>query len=156
MIPKPLQRVEYFEKLGYGMFIHWGLYSLLGKGEWAQSIYKIPIEEYQKLQSRFTAEDFDGREIAKVAKQAGMKYAVLTTRHHEGFSLFDTCGLNTFDAPHSPAKRDLVADFVSGCRQEGIIPFFYHTTLDWYQSSFKDDFATYLKYLRDSVVIMAK
>ena len=156
MIPKPLQRVEYFEKLGYGMFIHWGLYSLLGKGEWAQSIYKIPIEEYQKLQSRFTAEDFDGREIAKVAKQAGMKYAVLTTRHHEGFSLFDTCGLNTFDAPHSPAKRDLVADFVSGCRQEGIIPFFYHTTLDWYQSSFKDDFATYLKYLRDSVEILCR
>jgi alpha-L-fucosidase len=156
VIPEKLPRIERFEKLGYGMFIHWGLYSLLGKGEWVQSIHKIPAQQYQKLQEQFTAEDFDGRQIAKIAKQAGMKYAVLTTRHHEGFSLFDTCGLNTFDAPHSPAKRDLVADFVSGCRQEGIVPFFYHTTLDWYQQSFKDDFKAYLKYLRDSVEILCR
>jgi len=156
MIAKPLPRIERFEKLGYGMFIHWGLYSLLGKGEWAQSIHKIPMEQYKLLQERFTAEEFSGRQIAAIARQAGMKYAVLTARHHEGFSLFDTRGLNTFDAVCSPAARDLVADFVTGCRQEGIIPFLYHTTLDWYQPSFENDFSAYLSYLCDSVEILCR
>ena len=83
-----------------------------------------------------------------------MKYITLTTRHHEGFSLYDTQGLSNYDAVHSPAGRDLVKEFVEGCRAEGIIPFFYHTTLDWYQESFNKDFEAYLKYLRDSVRIL--
>ncbi|MBE6568968.1 MAG: alpha-L-fucosidase [Ruminococcaceae bacterium] len=153
-IPVPEKRIADFEELGFGMFIHWGLYSQLGKGEWAQCHEQIPAEEYQKLKDTFTASRFDGRKIAKLAKDSGAKYITLTTRHHEGFSLYDTKGLNTYDAPHSPAGRDLIRDFVDGCNAEGIIPFFYHTTLDWYHPDFDRDFKSYLQYLRDSVEIL--
>lgn len=152
--PKPLPRIEHFEKLAYGLFLHYGLYSQLGRGEWVMFHEKIPVETYRKLTASFAAKEFDGRKIARLAKEGGMKYACLTTRHHDGFSLYDTRGLNDYDAPHSSAKRDLVADFVQGCREEGIVPFFYHTTLDWFQKSFQDDFNGYLKYLRDSVEIL--
>ena len=153
-IPVPEKRVLAFEEFGFGMFIHWGLYSQLGKGEWIQHIGGIPKEEYVKLQDTFTASKFDGHKIARIAKKAGAKYITLTTRHHEGFSLYDTKGLNTYDAPHSPAGRDLVRDFVEGCRDEGIVPFFYHTTLDWYNPDFNGNFKAYLQYLRDSVEIL--
>ena len=153
-IPVPEKRIARFEKLGFGMFIHWGLYSQLGKGEWIQEIGKIPKEEYIKLKDTFTAKDFSGREVARIAKRAGMKYITLTTRHHEGFSLYDTRGLNDYDAPHSAAGRDLIADFVEGCRAEGILPMFYHTTLDWYNPDFNGNFKEYLRYLRRSVEIL--
>ncbi len=153
-IPTPEKRILDFEEMGFGMFIHWGLYSQLGKGEWIQSAGNIPKEEYIKLRDTFTASKFNGRRIAQIAKKGGAKYITLTTRHHEGFSLFDTKGMNTYDAPHSPAGRDLVRDFVDGCREEGITPFFYHTTLDWYHPAFNENFKEYLKYLRDSVEIL--
>ena len=154
MIPIPEKRIADFEKLGFGLFIHWGLYAQIGKGEWVMNLADIPKEEYAKLAATFTAENFSGREIARTAKKAGMKYAVLTTRHHDGFSLYDTCGLNDFDAPHAACKRDLVRDFVDGCNSEGILPFFYHTTLDWREESFRTDFKEYQKYLRRSVEIL--
>jgi len=153
-IPVPEKRILDFEEMGFGMFIHWGLYSQLGKGEWVQHIHGIPKEEYVKLQDTFTASKFDGRKIAQIAKKGGAKYITLTTRHHEGFSLYDTKGLNTYDAPHSPVGRDLIRDFVDGCNAEGIVPFFYHTTLDWWHPEFNGDFKAYLQYLRDSVEIL--
>ena len=155
-IPEAEARISRFEKLGYGMFVHWGLYSQLGQGEWIQHYGKIPKDEYAKLAETFTAEDFDASEIVGIAKAAGMKYVNLTTRHHEGFSLFDTKGLCDFDAPHSAAKRDLVAEFTDACRVEGIIPFLYHTTLDWYQDSFENNFDEYLDYLNKSVEILCR
>lgn len=155
-VPVPSKRVADFENLAFGMFIHWGLYSQMGKGEWVWNMHKIPKEEYVKLFDTFTAENFDAKKIAKMAKAAGMKYITLTTRHHEGFSLYDTCGLSDFDAPHSPAGRDLIREFVDACNEEGIVPFFYHTTLDWYQESFENDFDAYLEYLRKSVEILCK
>ena len=153
-IPVPEKRIAEFEEFGFGMFIHWGLYSQLGRGEWVQHIEGIPGEEYQKLQHTFTASKFDAHKIARTAKAAGAKYITLTTRHHEGFSLYDTKGLNTYDAPHSPAGRDLIREYVDACRDEGIVPFFYHTTLDWYKPEFNGDFKAYLQYLRDSVEIL--
>ena len=121
---KTEKRVEEFESMAFGLFVHWGLYSQLGKGEWIQRNGRIPAEEYQKLKNTFTAERFDARELARTAKRAGMRYITLTTRHHDGFSLYDTRGLNDYDAPHSPAGRDLVAEFVDACRQEDNGPFF--------------------------------
>ncbi len=156
-IPKPEPRVERFEKMAFGLFLHWGVYSQLGQGEWIMHRKSIPIEEYTKLKDTFTASQFDAQSIAWLARQAGMKYITLTTRHHDGFSLYDTRGLSDFDAPHSAAKRDLIAEFVDGCRAEGIVPFFYHTTLDWrWQSNTCDDaaFEKYLDYLHASVEIL--
>ena len=152
--PVPEKRIDAFESRAFGLFVHWGLYSQLGQGEWIQHNGGIPKEQYQKLKDTFTAERFDARALARTARRAGMKYITLTTRHHDGFSLYDTCGLNDYDAPHSPAGRDLVAEFVEGCRAEGIVPFFYHTTIDWYEESFEKDFDAYLEYLRRSVEIL--
>ena len=88
--------------------------------------------------------------------RAGCKYITLTTRHHDGFSLFDTCGLCDYDAPHAACGRDLVREFVDACREQDIIPFFYHTLLDWHEPLYRTDFPAYLKYLRASVEILCK
>ena len=154
-IPIPEKRISDFEKLGFGMFVHWGLYSQLGKGEWVfHHTEGLKMDEYKKLKDTFTAEDFDAEKLVLTAKNAGCRYIVLTTRHHEGFSLYDTCGLNEFDAPHSPAGRDLIKEYVDACNKHGIVPFFYHTTLDWYNEDFEKYFDKYLEYLRKSVEIL--
>lgn len=153
-IPVPEKRIADFERLGFGMFIHWGLYSQLGRGEWAMHFESIPRDTYMKLADSFTASKFDAYKIASVAKAAGAKYITLTARHHEGFSLYDTRGLNTYDAPHSPCGRDLIREFVDACRSLDIVPFFYHTTLDWYNQDFNNNFKAYLRYLRESVEIL--
>lgn len=153
-IPHPEKRIAEFENFGFGMFIHWGIYSQLGKGEWVMNIAGIPKDEYKKLADSFDPKKYDARKWVKIAKAAGMKYMTLTTRHHDGFSLYDTCGLCDYDAPHYLGGRDLVREFVDACNEEGIVPFFYHTTLDWYQESFEKDFKSYLQYLRDSVEVL--
>lgn len=153
-VPIPEKRIADFEKMGFGMFIHWGLYSQIGEGEWIMHLKNIPKTDYAKLKDTFTAKDFDAEKIVLTAKSAGMKYITITTRHHEGFSLYDTKGLNEYDAPHSPAHRDLISEFVQACRKYGILPMFYHTTLDWYDERFVSDFGEYLKYLRESVKIL--
>lgn len=153
-IPVAKQYILDFEQMGFGMFIHWGLYAQLGRGEWVFSTERMNMKDYTKLAETFTAEDFDAEEIARTAKEAGCKYITLTTRHHEGFSLYDTCGLNTFDAPHTPAGRDLIREFVDACNKYDIMPMFYHTTLDWWNEDFEKDFDKYLEYLRKSVEIL--
>ena len=107
-IPKPEKRIAEFEKMAYGMFIHWGVYSQLGQGEWIKNMKGIPDEEYDKLLETFTAKDFDADKIACLAREAGMKYITLTTRHHDGFSLYDTKELGDYNSLHTPAGRDLI------------------------------------------------
>lgn len=150
------QYIKEFENLGFGLFVHFGVYSILGTAEWAKFSNHISDEVYNQLLNRFHPKKDWATELVKTAKNAGCKYITLTTRHHDGFSLFDTCGLNTYDAPHSGCKRDLVREFVDACRQEGIIPFFYHTLLDWHEESYRTDFPKYLEYLRKSVEIICK
>jgi alpha-L-fucosidase len=154
LTPDPLPRVAAFERLAFGMFVHWGLYSQWGKGEWVKHMYKIPTDEYMQKIATFTARDFSGRELARLAKRAGMKYITHTSRHHEGFSLYDTRGLSPYDITHTPAKRDLIADFTDGCRAEGIVPMLYCTTLDWTDPRFENDWDAYQQYLRDSVKLL--
>ena len=154
VVPTPAPRIARFERMGFGMFVHWGLYAQVGKGEWALNNHKIPPDEYFGLMKTFTAKDFDARKWARTARSAGMKYITLTSRHHDGFSLYDTRGLSRYDAPRSAAKRDLIKEFTRECREEGIVPMLYHTTLDWTEPRFKSDFPAYLQYLRDSVEIL--
>ncbi len=153
-IPIPESRIAKFENMGFGMFIHYGIYSQLGCGEWVMDIAQIPKEEYVKLADTFTAKDFDAKAIAKTAKAAGMNYITLTTKHHDGFCLYDTKGLCDYDAPHSACGRDLIREFVDACNEEGIMPMFYHATLEWYHEEFETDFPKYLQYLRDSVEVL--
>ena len=105
------------------MFIHFGLYSVIGKGEWYYWQYKPDQKEYEKNIEKFRVTKNWAKNLVKTAKRAGCKYITLTTRHHDGFSLYDTCGLNDFDAPHSATGRDLVREFVDECNAEGIVPF---------------------------------
>jgi alpha-L-fucosidase len=152
--PLPSLRVAAFEKMAFGMFVHWGLYSQSGRGEWTQNVHGLPREQYLERMKTFTAKDFDARKLARAAKRAGMNYITLTTRHHEGFSLYDTRGLSKLDVTHTPAKRDLIREFVNAARAEGIVPMFYHTTLDWNDPRFEADFDGYLTYLRQSIELL--
>lgn len=147
--------IKKFESLGLGMFVHFGLYSIHAKGEWAYG-RSITPEDYAKLFENFSPDEDWAENLVLTAKKAGCKYITLTTRHHEGFSLYDTCGLSDYDAPHSPAGRDLVLEFVNACNKHGIIPFFYHTLVDWHEKSYREDFPKYLKYLRASVELLCK
>ncbi len=150
-IPVAAPYIQAFEQLGFGMFVHFGLYAQMNRGEWAYSIHQLD-RDYFDMAKTFDVPSM--AEIVRVGKSAGCKYICLTTRHHEGFSLYDTRGLNEFDAPHSPCGRDLIAEFVDECRKNDIVPFFYHTTLDWWKPEFNGDFDAYLEYLYKSVEIL--
>lgn len=147
------QYVKDFENMGLGMFVHFGVYSTLGQGEWVMHQHKIPKEEYKKLAPDFCPEPDWAQKLVRTAKNAGCRYITLTSRHHDGFSLYDTCGLNDYSTVNY-IGRDLVAEFVAACREEGIAPFFYHTYLDWYDERFDSDFPAYLDFLRKSVELL--
>ncbi len=126
------QRIENWKDLRFGMFIHWGLYAIMGRGEWAMWTEAIDVDEYRKLADEFRAEKFDARVWAKTAKAAGMKYMVMVTRHHDGFSLWDSPGSwQQFDAMHCAARKDFVREFADACRAEGLKVGFYYSPLDW-------------------------
>lgn len=149
------QYIADFEKLGFGLFVHFGLYSVQEQGEWYLTANpNADKENYNNHPQRFKVAKNWARDLVSTAKKAGCKYITLTTRHHDGFSLYDTCGLNDFDAPHSACKRDLVREFVDECNKQGIVPFFYHTLLDWYNPDYTNDFPAYIDYLIKSVEIL--
>lgn len=135
--------LDWFRQAKFGLFLHYGLYSLLagewqGKpqetkgGEWIQLIMDIPVQTYAKLQHQFTAEAFDADVICKTTIEAGMTYINLTTQHHDGFSLWNTA-TNDFSSWHAPAKRDLVAELSSACEKHGLALFLYYSHgRDWW------------------------
>lgn len=147
--------VERFRHLGFGMFVHFGLYSTVGKGEWYLfNNPKADKDKYNALPTKFKIKPDWAKQLVSTAKQAGCKYITLTTRHHDGFSLYDTCGLNEFDAPHSATGRDLVREFVDECNKQGILPMFYHTLLDWHHPDYNANFDRYQDYLIKSVELL--
>lgn len=127
----PPHRQAWFEDARFGMFVHWGLYSLLGRGEWALNRERLPLDEYTLLARNFTAFEYDPRAWAQVARDAGMKYVVLTTKHHEGFCLWDS-QVCKFNATRSGAGRDLLAEFVGAVREVGLKVGFYYSLGDWF------------------------
>ncbi|MBL4701302.1 MAG: alpha-L-fucosidase [Phycisphaeraceae bacterium] len=123
--------LQWFKEAKYGLFMHYGLYSVLGHGEWAMIHEKIPHEQYCKLKDQFTAENFDADAITDLALAAGMKYINFTTRHHEGFCLFRTqqTDYNSLDAP---CGRDLVAELALACEKKNLGLFLYYSySADW-------------------------
>ena len=123
-------KTSWFQNARYGLFIHYGLYSLLGRGEWVMNKEEVPVDEYARLAEEFTAENFDADELIGRAKEWGMRYAVLTCKHHEGFCLYDS-DLTDFSAPRTACGRDLVAEFVEACRKHDLRIGLYHTLNDW-------------------------
>ena len=123
--------VQWFQDAKFGLFLHYGLYSLLERGEWVQLKEKIHVAEYAKLKDKFTAENFDANKICDLAVAAGCKYVNITTRHHDSFCLFKTQQTD-FQSLNSPAKRDLVGELVEACNQRGLGIFFYYSHgRDW-------------------------
>lgn len=124
------QRMDWWKKARFGMFIHYGLYSIVGRHEWVQVQENIPVEEYEKLAYQFNPKPGCCREWAKLAKEAGMKYMVMTTRHHEGFSLWDS-KVNPYNSMNY-CGRDLVREFVDACREFGLGVGLYSSLMDWH------------------------
>ena len=123
--------VAWFREARFGLFIHYGLYSLLGRHEWAQLKERIPVAEYAKLKDRFTADKFDADFITDLALESGMKYINITTRHHDSFCLFDS-RYTEFKSTNSPAKRDLVAEMAEQCNRKGLgLCLYYSHGRDW-------------------------
>ena len=122
----------------FGMFIHWGLYSMPARHEWVKTNEKIPEEKYEKYFRYFNPDLYDAREWARQAKAAGMKYAVMTTKHHEGFCMFDS-KYTDYKCTNTPAGRDLIREYVDAFRAEGIRIGFYYSLIDWHHPEFPID-----------------
>ncbi len=125
------RRMKWWHAARFGMFIHWGLYSVVGRHEWVMENEGIPVAEYEQLAKRFTPKPNAARDWARLARQAGMKYMVMTTKHHEGFCLFDT-KTTSYCAPKQAAGRDLVKEYVEAARAEGLRVGFYYSLMDWH------------------------
>jgi len=121
----------WFREANFGLFMHYGVYSLLGHGEWVQLREKIPVKEYEKLKMKFTAEKFDADKITDMALAAGMKYVNITSKHHDGFCLFKTKQTD-FNSTEAPARRDLIGELAETCHKKGLGLFLYYSyALDW-------------------------
>ncbi len=125
------RRMQWWREARFGMFVHYGLYSQVGRNEWVMVNENIPIPEYEKLADTFCPKPGAPREWAALAKAAGMKYVVMTTRHHEGFSLWDS-KVNPYNSVNLGPKRDIVREFVDACREFDLRIGFYSSLMDWH------------------------
>jgi alpha-L-fucosidase len=132
------KRMAWWSHDRFGMFIHFGLYAMPARHEWVRNREYLTDEQYQPYFDLFNPDLYDAKEWAKRAKAAGMKYAVLTTKHHEGFCMFDSKFTN-YKITNTPFKRDLVKEFVEAFRAEGIKVGFYYSLLDWHHPDFPVD-----------------
>ncbi len=134
--PENLKSREWFQDAKLGMFIHWGVYSILGDGEWVMNNQRIDKQTYQKLPSFFNPINYDPKEWVALAKAAGMKYITITSKHHDGFAMFDSKLTDWDIIERTPYKKDVIKMLADECKKEGIKLFFYHSQLDWFQENY--------------------
>ena len=168
----PLDRLAWWREARLGMFIHWGLYAILageweGKtdyGEWIRNNARIPIGTYDQLLGRFNPTAFDAAEWMRMARRAGMRYVVTTTKHHDGFALFDSA-VSEFDVMRTPFQRDIMKELATAARTEGLRVGWYHSIMDWHHPDYLPrreweaadrpagdaDMTRYVRYLRAQV-----
>jgi alpha-L-fucosidase len=127
---------EWFQDARFGMFIHWGVYSVLGDGEWVMQNKKIPIADYEKLPREFNPVDFDPVEWVSIAKNAGMKYITITSKHHDGFAMFDSKVSDYNIVARTPYKKDPLKALADEARRQGLKIFFYYSQLDWHHPDY--------------------
>lgn len=128
--PQNLEAREWFTDARFGLFIHWGPFSIPGSGEWVMNERNITVKNYTRLMNFFNPIDFDAAAWVKMAKDAGMQYITLITRHHDGFSMWDT-KYSDFSITHSPYKKDIVKLMADECHRQGVKLFLYYSLLDW-------------------------
>jgi alpha-L-fucosidase len=166
------KRMEWWREARLGMFIHWGLYAVpagqwngkTGYGEWIREEAHIPVDEYEKFQPQFNPVNFDADAWVKMAHDAGMKYITITTKHHDGFALFDS-KFTDWDVMGTPFKRDIMAEMAAACKKYGVKMCWYHSIMDWHHPDYLPrrsweaatrpangaDFDRYVSYLRNQV-----
>jgi len=167
-----MARTQWWREARFGMFIHFGAYAVPARGEWVKSVEKLTTEQYQKYVDAFNPADFDAKKWAKAAKAAGMKYAVLTAKHHDGFCMFDS-KLTDYKLSTQFNGRDLVREFLDAFRTEGIKVGLYYSIIDWHHPDYpnvgnhpqRDDkeyakktfnWDNYLKYMHGQVEELVK
>jgi alpha-L-fucosidase len=165
------QRMKWWKDARFGLFIHWGLYSVpagewngqTNHAEWIRTTAQIPIHEYEKFVGQFNPVKFNAEEWVKLAKAAGMKYIVITSKHHDGFCMFDTKQTD-FDIMSTPFHRDVMKELSAACKKEGIQLCFYHSIMDWHHPDYlprreweKDrptagaNFSNYISYMKNEL-----
>jgi alpha-L-fucosidase len=159
--PENLKAREWFQDAKFGLFIHWGVYSVLGDGEWVMNNRKMTVAEYEKLPARFNPTEYDPAAWVKLAKDAGMKYITITSKHHDGFAMWDSKVSDWTISKRTPYKKDVLKMLADECHKQGIRLFFYHSHLDWHHPDYyprgqtghntgrpnKGDFNKYLDYM---------
>jgi len=129
--------LQWFQDVRFGMFIHWGLYSLLARGEWVMHNEQIPVVEYEKLFDQFNPVKFDAEEWVKIAADAGQRYMVITSRHHDGFSMYDT-QLSDYKITKTAFKRDPIMELANACAKNGNVKLgIYNSLLDWHHPAYR-------------------
>lgn len=126
---------QWFTANKFGMFIHWGPFSIPGDGEWVMNTRNITVKNYTRLENFFNPIDFNAQQWVSLAKGAGMKYITLITRHHDGFSMWDT-KYSDFNIMHTPYKKDIVKMMADECHKQGIKLFLYYSLLDWRRTDY--------------------
>ncbi|MCA0454233.1 MAG: alpha-L-fucosidase [Chloroflexi bacterium] len=126
-----------FQDMRFGMFIHWGVYAMIARGEWVMHTERIPVAEYEKLAPQFNPTRFDADEWVSIAVDAGQKYIVITSRHHDGYSMYDTA-LSDYKITNGPFKRDPLAELANACAKRGDVKIgFYNSLLDWHHPAYR-------------------
>lgn len=162
--PENLAARENFEDMRFGIFLHWGIYSMFAQGEWYLN-YGPDAQEYAKTAGGFYPASFDARGWIRAIKASGAKYICFTTRHHDGFSLFDTAVSDYDIMDATPFKRDIVAELADACREEGIALHFYYSLLDWTREDYPvgrtghttgrkgdaQDYESYRRFMKDQL-----
>lgn len=134
--PENIKSREAFQDNKFGIFLHWGLYSMLANGEWAMTNHNLNYKEYAKLASGFYPSKFDAAQWVADIKASGAKYICITTRHHEGFSMFDTQYSDYNIVKATPFKRDILKELAHECDKQGIKLHLYYSHLDWYREDY--------------------
>ena len=134
--PERLAARQWYRDARFGMFVHWGVYSLLGQGEWVMQNREIPVGAYEWLATTFDPVKFDARAWVSLAKAAGVRYITITSRHHDGFSMFATRATRYNIVDWTPFKRDPLGELAAECRRQGIRLFFYYSQLDWHHPDY--------------------
>src|SRR5262245_19283942 len=127
---------EWFEGARFGLFVHWGVYSVLGDGEWVMNNRKIPIADYEKLPALFNPQQFDAADWVALAKAAGMKYITITSKHHDGFAMFDSKVSDYNIVARTPYRKDVLKALAEECRRQGLKLSFYYSRLAWHPADY--------------------
>mgnify|MGYP005990987553 CR=1 FL=1 len=131
-----LEAREWFKNAKFGLFIHWGVYSILGDGEWVMTNQNIKVNRYELLPEFFNPVEFDAKEIVQLAKDAGMKYITITTKHHDGFAMYDSKVSDYNIVKATPYGKDIFRQLEQECKKQGIKLFAYYSQLDWHHSDY--------------------